>query len=142
MALNEPLNAEQIVRQVSYWLDLADYDMETARAMLASRRLLYVTFMCHQVIEKSLKAFYTARCQMIAPRIHALVALAQKSGMHKEMTSVQQDFLEALDPMNIECRYPVEKEKLLEALTVPDCERMIIETEEIFKWIKQQLSNE
>ena len=40
----------------SYWLELADYDLETARAMLQTGRYLYVGFMCHQVIEKALKA--------------------------------------------------------------------------------------
>ena len=42
--------------KVSYWLDLAEYDLDTAKAMLKSRRYLYVGFMCHQVIEKALKA--------------------------------------------------------------------------------------
>ena len=129
------------MRQVNYWLDLADYDFETGRAMLASRRLLYVTFMCHQVIEKALKGVYVARRQAIAPKIHALVALAQKSGVYGEMTPAQQDFLEALDPMNIECRYPAEKDKLLAALTVTGCESMISETEEMLQWIKQKLSS-
>ncbi len=115
MADDETLNEEQVSRQVLYWLDLADYDMETAGAMLASRRLLYVTFMCHQAIEKSLKGVFTSRHQAFAPKIHALVALAHKSGIYEELTLAQQDFLEELDPMNIECRYPAEKEKLLAA---------------------------
>lgn len=80
---------------------LADYDMETGRAMLVSRCLLYVTFMCHQTIEKAHKGVYSARCQAMAPRIHALLALAKKSGVYEEMTATQQDFLEGLDPMNI-----------------------------------------
>lgn len=32
---------------VNYWLEMADYDLETARAMLSTRRYLYVAFMCH-----------------------------------------------------------------------------------------------
>ena len=35
-----------------YWLDSAEYDLQTARAMLETRRLLYVGFMCHQTVEK------------------------------------------------------------------------------------------
>lgn len=142
MASDGTLNGEQVARQVDYWLDLAAYDMDTAVAMLSSGRLLYVTFMCHQVVEKALKGLYSARRQSIAPRIHALVALAQRSGVYEELTNAQQDFLERLDPMNIECRYPAEKEKLLAALTIPDCEGMISETREMLQWIKQQLSSE
>jgi hypothetical protein len=35
-----------------YWLDLSDYDLETAEAMFKTKRWLYVGFMCHQTIEK------------------------------------------------------------------------------------------
>lgn len=133
------MNTEQVERQISYWLDLAEYDLETGHAMLASCRFLYVAFMCHQVIEKSLKAVYVARCQMVAPRMHTLVVLAQRSGAYREMSSAQQGFLDELDPMNIACRYPAEKEKLLAALTMSDCERIIVETEELFQWIKRKL---
>ena len=39
--------------KVDYWLKIADYDLETARAMLNSGRYLYVGFMCHQTKESS-----------------------------------------------------------------------------------------
>ncbi len=45
--------------KVDYWLEMSDYDFETAKAMLATQRYLYVGFMCHQVIEKALKAYWT-----------------------------------------------------------------------------------
>ena len=31
-----------------YWFELAEYDLETAKAMLTTRRVLYVGFMCQQ----------------------------------------------------------------------------------------------
>ena len=43
---------------VEYWKELADYDLDTAKAMLKSKRYLYVGFMCNQVIEKIFKAYY------------------------------------------------------------------------------------
>jgi len=41
--------------KVKYWVDISDYDLETADAMLQSKRYLYVGFMCHQTIKKYLK---------------------------------------------------------------------------------------
>ena len=38
-----------------YWLDIAEYDLETARAMYISGRYLYVAFMCQQAVEKNSK---------------------------------------------------------------------------------------
>lgn len=38
------------------WLDRADYDMDTAKAMLQTGRLIYAVFMCQQSLEKCFKA--------------------------------------------------------------------------------------
>jgi len=37
--------------KVRYWVELSDYDFDTAIAMLKTGRYLYVGFMCHQSIE-------------------------------------------------------------------------------------------
>ena len=42
--------------KVTYWVEMSDYDLETASAMLTTGRYLYVGFMCHQANEKILKA--------------------------------------------------------------------------------------
>ena len=41
------------------WIALAEYDLETARQMLATGRYLYVVFMSHLALEKILKAHVT-----------------------------------------------------------------------------------
>lgn len=38
-------------KNVAYWTDIAEYDLDTAQAMLDTGRYLYVGFMRHQVIE-------------------------------------------------------------------------------------------
>lgn len=44
------------IDKVAYWLDIAIYDVETAETLYRGGRWLYVAFMCHQAIEKTLKA--------------------------------------------------------------------------------------
>ena len=44
---------------VKYWVEMSDYDFDTANAMLETKRYLYVGFMCHQTIEKILKAYWS-----------------------------------------------------------------------------------
>ncbi|MCL2225121.1 MAG: HEPN domain-containing protein [Defluviitaleaceae bacterium] len=63
---------------VKYRLDIADNDIETAKALLKTGRYLYVGFMCHQAIEKSLKAVIARACAEgeIPPKIHNLTRLA------------------------------------------------------------------
>lgn len=43
------------IDKVTYWKELADYDIDTAEVMFTGGRWLYVGFMCHQVVEKQLR---------------------------------------------------------------------------------------
>jgi len=55
------------------------------------------------------------------------------------MTEEQQSFIEILNPLNIEARYPEYKSQLLFILTQDKCTRNIIGTEELLCWIIEQL---
>lgn len=70
------------VEKIKYWQDLAEYDFDTANAMLNSKRYLYVGFMCHQVIEKMMKAYYSAKNDDSPPYTHNLKHLANKTGIY------------------------------------------------------------
>ena len=39
-----------------YWLEIAQYDLDTSTVLQNGERFLYVAFCCHQAIEKILKA--------------------------------------------------------------------------------------
>jgi len=43
------------------WLDRVAYDMETAKAMLQTGRLVYTIFMCQQALEKCFKALLPSK---------------------------------------------------------------------------------
>ncbi len=69
-------------RKAAYWLDAADYDLQTAKAMRETGRYLYVGFMCHQTIEKALKGLLVTRKPgEELPYIHSPVRLAHLSGI-------------------------------------------------------------
>ena len=63
------------------WIAWAEYDLETARHMLATGRYLYVVFCCHIALEKLLKAHVTEVTQAVPPKTHELSALVKKSGL-------------------------------------------------------------
>jgi HEPN domain-containing protein len=121
-----------------YWIDLAEYDIETAKVMLQSGRYLYVGFMCHQTIEKMLKAYYVKTKNEQPPRTHNLRILANNSGIHLEMSEFQLDFLNLLEPLNIEARYPTDKERIMRSLNQDRCAKIVGETMEMMKWIKSK----
>ncbi len=126
-------------KKIQYWLELSDYDLETAEAMLQSRRFLYVGFMCHQSIEKIFKAYYTRLKADTAPYSHSLSYLAKKGDFYSEFTDFQKDFIDQIEPLNIEARYPSHKEKLLRSLSEEKCKEIILKTKNLQQWIKMKL---
>ena len=120
-------------------MELAEYDLETARAMLAAGRYLYVGFMCHQTAEKALKACYSKTAGEMPPYTHNLELLARRASLHEKMSEAQRDFLRRIEPLNVESRYPADRDLLGKALTQEKCQLILDETEAMFEWIKQQL---
>ena len=99
--------------KVTYWIEMSDYDFDTAKAMLETKRYLYVAF--------------------------SLSRLAEKSGLDKDMSEEQTDFIDELEPLNIEARYPSYKERLMKSLTADRCKKLIEQTDKLRIWIKSKL---
>lgn len=127
------------IDNVAYWLDLALYDLDTAEAMYDTHRWLYVGFMCHQVIEKLLKAYWCKSQSSNPPYVHNLARLVMGSGLDSQMNDEQLAFIDQMTPLNIEARYPEYKEALLSALTPEKCRNIIEETKKMKLWIEALL---
>ncbi len=125
--------------KVAYWLDIADYDLDTAEAMYQTGRRLYVAFMCHQVIEKTLKAYWCATRDDDPPYTHNHKRLADGCGLYEKMSDVQKDFINTITNYNIEARYPEDKEALSQTLSKQACRQIIDETKQLQLWIEGQL---
>ena len=125
--------------KVTYWIEMSDYDFDTAKAMLETKRYLYVAFMCHQTIEKILKAYWSKVLEEPPLKIHSLSRLAEKSGLDIDMSEEQTDFIDELEPLNIEARYPSYKERLMKSLTSDRCKDLIEQTDKLRIWIKSKL---
>jgi HEPN domain-containing protein len=57
------------------WVEDAEYDLQSAKAMLDCGRYFFVVFMCHLTIEKLLKSIIVERQGLEPPRIHNLIGL-------------------------------------------------------------------
>lgn len=125
--------------KVKYWVELSDYDMKTAVIMQKTARYLYVGFMCHQVIEKIIKAYFTAQKLETAPYSHSLSYLAKKIDLYDKFSEEQKNFIDQVEPLNIETRYPSYKEKLMKSLTKEKCKEILNNTKNLQEWIKEKL---
>lgn len=125
--------------RVGYWINLSGYDYETAKSMLDTGRYLYVGFMCHQTIEKILKAFWQKTKGTVPPKTHNLLFLVTESGLKNSLSDSQLDFIDDLDPLNIAARYPEDISTLSNLLNRTECDLIYRQTGELLKWIKQML---
>ncbi len=126
-------------KTLKYWIDLSNYDLKTAKAMLKTKRFLYVGFMAHQTIEKILKAYFVKIKDEVPPHTHNLLLIAEKTELQNKFSEKQLALSERLMPLNIEARYPKYKENLLKSLTYEACNAILKETKELQKWIKSKL---
>jgi HEPN domain-containing protein len=129
---------DDIQRKVSYWDELSQYDLETAFVMLDGSRYLYVGFMCHQSVEKALKAYHWFSKKDEPEYTHSLSRLAKKAGLSDELSETQKSFLDLLEPLNIQARYPTAKEQLMRTLTKDRCEGIISSTKGILEWLRKK----
>ena len=127
--------------KVEYWIELAEYDLDTAKAMLKSKRYLYVGFMCNQVIEKILKAYFVKIKKEQPPYTHKLIRLAEESNLYKLMSEEQKNFMFIVTPLNVEARYPTQKQDILKSLNKEKCKKIINQTEDMMIWIKKKLED-
>jgi len=125
--------------KIKYWIELSDYDLDTAVAMLQSKRYLYVGFMCHQTIEKAFKAYYSKMKSETPPFTHSLSLLAKNGEFYESFSNEQKDFIDQIEPLNIEARYPSHKERILRSLTDAKCLEILNRTKELQAWIKVRL---
>ena len=126
-------------KKIEYWLETAHYDLVSAKAMLEAKRFLYVGFLCHQVVEKCLKAYFWHIRKAEPPYTHNLLLLSEKAKFDEHAKEEHLVLFNELMPLNIQARYPEDKELLLKALTGKKCKELYTNTKEFYTWIKKLL---
>ena len=128
-----------IKEKIEYWLSGAHYDLVSAEAMLKSKRFLYVGFLCHLVVEKCLKAYFWHIHKEAPPYTHNLLLLSEKSKFDQCADEKHFALFNELMPLNIQSRYPEDKELLLKALNEKKCREFYKKTKEFYVWTKRLL---
>ncbi|MCF8143427.1 MAG: HEPN domain-containing protein [Deltaproteobacteria bacterium] len=125
-------------RIVAHWVERAEYDLDTAKAMLDAGRYLYVGYMCQQAIEKLLKAIIANQNKENLP-IHNLNRLSDVAEISSLLSSDQVIFLAELTPFCIEARYGDFKESLSEIIDNEKARAIYQKTREMFQWLYQKI---
>ena len=124
---------------VKNWLALAEYDFETAKAMMKSGRYLYVAFTCQQTIQKVLKALYVKEKEETQPYTHNLIRLIEELSVNEQIDEDANRFLERLNSYYIQSRYTEEIHQISKSLNKKNAQEILSKTGELFKWLKKHV---
>ena len=126
-------------KTIQYWIEIAEYDLQVAKALFDKGHYLYVGFMCHQAIEKMLKSMYVKHTSTIPPYIHKLDKLIERAGLKTSITEEHNDFIDELTPLNIQARYPAYRETIYNLIDKEKAAHIIEKTEELLQWLKARI---
>ncbi len=121
---------------IKYWIKLSDYDIEVAESLYEKNHYLYSAFMCHQAIEKILKAIYVYKYNQPPPYTHRLYKLIQLNEIEDVISEEKKEFILKLEPYNIEARYPSYKKDIKKYLSSKKSLIILKTTKEIQQWLK------
>lgn len=94
--------------------------------------------LCAIRVEKALKAV-VSRTGKTPPYIHNLSKLAELACLYEKFDDNQKDFIDSLEPLNIQARYPEEKDRIFRTLSADRCRQLLVQTQELYRWIKAML---
>ena len=117
------------------WLDIVAEDLVVAEDLYKLGHWLYTGFMCHQVIEKTLKAYWCVCRDDDPPYLHDH---AKGCGLYTKMSEEQKDFLEGIRRLNIEARYQEYKYEVARTLNREQTAWILEQTKQMHAWILER----
>ena len=121
------------------WLDIVAEDLEVAELLFKNGHWLYTAFMCHQTIEKALKAYWCVCRDDDPPFLHDHRKIAQGCGLYTKMSEEQKNFLALIRDMNIEARYKEYKDAIARTLNRESTAEILETTKQMHAWILEKL---
>lgn len=117
------------------WLAIAAEDLVVAEDLYKLGHWLYTGFMCHQVVEKTLKAYWCVCRDDDPPYIHDHERIAKGCGLYTKMSEEQQLFLTKVKQLNIEARYQEYKNEVARTLNREKTAEILETTRQMHAWI-------
>ena len=121
----------------NYWLEYAEYDLQSAETMFSGGRWMYVIFMCQQAIEKLVKGLYLWYIDDNVPKVHDIPNLFSRF-MDKITQPVNDDYIKLFRDLSanyLNTRYPNYKEKLSGVTDKNTAKSFLKKSREAFKWL-------
>jgi len=116
------------------WLLSSDYDVKTAATLFKNKRYIYVVFMCHLALEKTLKAVLSEMIDELPPYTHNLNKLIEMSNI--SLPEAYKTFINRINLQSVPTRYPEDFKRLSKEFNKIIAEDYLKETKRIIRWLK------
>jgi HEPN domain-containing protein len=121
----------------AYWLNHAQYDLDSADVMYQGGRWLYVVFMCQQAVEKLCKGLYLLYIDDNVPRIHNISNLIRhfENTLSEKIPEETFNFFDRLTNFYLSDRYPEYQQSISSMVNEQSAKAILKKTKEVFKWL-------
>jgi len=119
------------------WLLSAAYDIRTAESLLQNKKYIYVVFMCHLALEKTIKAVCSEMFEDLPPYTHNLNRLMEIAQI--SLPDDLKSFVDRINLQSVPTRYPEDFKKLSKEFNKSIASSCLSTTKEIIKWLKQNI---
>jgi len=123
-------------KTIKYWLDSAQYDLDTGKSLLQAKRFPYALFFAHLALEKALKAVVVKTTQEHAPFTHSLTLLASKANIEIPESMLDR-FAEYME-FHIEARYTDDRKDFYKKCTEEFTRSKFNEMKKDYEWLIQK----
>ncbi len=121
-------------RQIEYWINTAQDDLETAELLINSNKILHGLFFCHLSVEKAIKAHFVRCTGNVPTKIHNLSFLLEKTDL--KLNEHQLLLCDKLMFYQLEGRYP---EFYPKVPSKKDSEQLLKQSKELLLCLKKKL---
>ena len=120
-----------------YWLELAQYDLDTAASMFSAGRWFYVVFMCQQAIEKLCKGLYNLYVNDYVPRVHNIRFILSKleTALNVKFDTSVYELADSLSAHYLNNRYPDFSKQPNAQIDKDRAMNVLEKTTEAFEWL-------
>ena len=124
-----------MLEETKNWLEMVDYDVDTARQMFKTKRYVYVIFICHLAIEKALKALVCEETNKFPPKTHDLILLTNLGKV--EFPDDLLNFIGMINNVAVVTRYPEDLSILISIYPKEVAHEYLNRTLKVLECIKQ-----
>ena len=121
------------------WLERAQYDLDTAEAMVTTARHIYAVFMCQQALEKTFKALLAYKGRQVLP-IHNLRRLAEATDTISALSPEDLRKLDFLSQYYLHARYKEDVQELSKQVGEGAAKQFVEFAREKIRWLTRGMT--